>query len=103
MIRQSVLQEQEKQKAKLAIDQEKEKINSNKFRSPVKRKSNFTNHSSREYDKKRKKLMRDSFGEDEKEQFKKMIKKERKKCVITLRKNKRKLKKMDKKRKKSKA
>ena len=35
----------------------------------------------------------DSFGEDEKEQFKKMIKKERKKCVITLRKNKRKLKK----------
>ena len=54
MIRQSLLQELEKQKAKLAQDQQKEKTNSNKLKSPVKRNSKFTNSSSRENDKKRK-------------------------------------------------
>ena len=34
MIRQSVLQELEKQKAKLAVDQEKEETNPNKGKSP---------------------------------------------------------------------
>ena len=43
----------------------------------MKRKSKFTNRSSRENDKKRKKFMRDNFGEDEKEQLKKDGKKER--------------------------
>ena len=75
MIRQSVVLELEKQKVKLAMDQQKEKTNSNKVISPVKRKSKFTNWSSREKDKKRKKFMRDSFGKDEKEQLKKMTKK----------------------------
>ena len=69
MIRQSVLQELEKQKAKLAMDQQKEKINSSKVKSPVKRK--FSNRSSRENDKKRKNFMRYNFGEDEKEWLKK--------------------------------
>ena len=54
MIRQSVLLELEKQKAKLAMEQQKEKINSSKVKSPVKKKSKFTNHSSRENDKKKK-------------------------------------------------
>ena len=53
------------------MDQQKEKTNSSKVKSPVKRKSKFTNRSSRENDKKRKKFMRDNFGEDEKEQLKK--------------------------------
>ena len=66
--------ELEKQRAELAMDQQKEKTNSNKVKSPVKRKSKFTNCSSREYDKKRKKFMGDNFGEDEKEQLKKMTK-----------------------------
>ena len=86
MIQQSVLQELEKQKTKLATDQQKDKTNSNKVKSPVKRKSEFTNRSSKENDKKRSKFMRDDFGEDEKEQLKK--KKERTKSVITLRKKK---------------
>ena len=47
------------------MDQQKEKTNSSKVKSPVKRKSKFTNRSFRE-NKKRKKFMRDSFGEDEK-------------------------------------
>ena len=50
MIRQSVLQELEKEKVKLAMDQQKEKTNSNKAKSPVKRKSKFTNCRSREND-----------------------------------------------------
>ena len=50
------------------MDQQKEKINSTKVKFPVKRKSKFTNRISRENDKKRKKFMRDKFGEDEKEQ-----------------------------------
>ena len=58
-IRQSVLQELKKQKANLAVDQEKEETNSNKVRSPLKGKSKFTNHSFRENDKRRKKFMRD--------------------------------------------
>ena len=37
----------------------------------MKRKSEFTNRSSKENDKKRSKFMRDDFGEDEKEQLKK--------------------------------
>ena len=57
------------------MDQQKEKTNSSKVKSPVKRKSKFTNRSSRENDKKRKKFMRDNFGEDEKEQLKKDDKK----------------------------
>ena len=71
MIQQSVLQELEKQKTKLATDQQKDKTNSNKVKSPVKRKSELTNRSSKENDKKRSKFMRDDFGEDEKEQLKK--------------------------------
>ena len=41
----------------------------------MKRTSQFTNRSSRENDKKRKKSMCDNFGEDEKEQLKKDDKK----------------------------
>ena len=52
MIQRSVLLELEKQKAKLAMNQQKEKTNSNKVKLPVKRKSRFTNCSSRENDKK---------------------------------------------------
>ena len=77
MIQQSVLLELEKQKAKLAMDQQDKKTSSSKVKSPVKRKSQLTNCSSRENDKKRKKFMRDNFGEDEKEQLKKDDKKER--------------------------
>ena len=77
MIRQSVLLKLEKQKVKLAMDQQNKKTSSSKVKSPVKRKSQLTNCSSRENDKKRKKFMRDNFGEDEKEQLKKDDKKER--------------------------
>ena len=56
MTQQSVLLGLEKQKAKLAMDQQKEKTNSNKVKSPVKRKSKFTNHSPGENDKKKKKV-----------------------------------------------
>ena len=77
MIQQSVLLELEKQKAKLAMDQQNKKTSSSKVKSPVKRKSQLTYCSSRENDKKRKKFMRDNFGEDEKEQLKKDDKKER--------------------------
>ena len=59
------------------MNQQKEKTHSNKVKSPVKRKSKFTNHSSRENDDKRKKFMLDHLGEDEKEQLKKLAKKER--------------------------
>ena len=52
IIQKSGLQELEKLKLKLAMDQNKKKINSNKVKSPVKRKSKFTNRSSRENDKK---------------------------------------------------
>ena len=55
LIQQSVLLELKKNKAKLAMDQQKEKTNSRKLKPPVKRKSKFTNRSSRENDKKRKK------------------------------------------------
>ena len=71
IIRRCVVLELEKQNAKLAMDQQKEKINSIKVKSSVKRQSNFANRTSRENGKKRKKLMRDNFGEDEKEQLKK--------------------------------
>ena len=59
------------------MDQQNKKTSSSKVKSPVKRKSQLTNCSSRENDKKRKKFMRDNFGEDEKEQLKKDDKKER--------------------------
>ena len=77
MIRQSVLQELEKQKANLAVDQEKEETNSNKVRSPLKGKSKFTNHSFRENDKRRKKFMRDNL-EEEKKNSRKMDNKRKK-------------------------
>ena len=58
------------------MDQQKEKTNSSKVKSPVKRKSKFTNRSSKENDKKRKITLM-------KMKKKKMTKKERDKCVIT--------------------
>ena len=48
------------------MDQQKEKTNSNKVKFTVKRKSKFTNRSSKVNDKKRNRLMHDNFGEDEK-------------------------------------
>ena len=75
MIWESVVFELEKQNLKLAMVQQKEKTNSSKVKSSVKRKWKFTNRSFRENDKKRKKCMRDKFGEDEKEQLKKDDKK----------------------------
>ena len=66
MIRQFVLQELEKQKAKLAVDQEKEETNSNKVRSPIKRKSKLTNRSFRENYKTMKKFMRDKIRKKKK-------------------------------------
>ena len=66
MIRQFVLQELEKQKAKLAVDQEKEETNSNKVRSPIKRKSKLTNRSFRENCKRMKKFMRDKIRKKKK-------------------------------------
>ena len=75
MIQQSVLQELEKQKEKLTMNQQEEKTNSNEVKSPMKRKLKFTNHYSRENDKKRKKFMCDNFGKDEKQQSKKDDKK----------------------------
>ena len=78
MIRHSVLQELEKQKAKLAVDQEKEKTNSNKVKSPVKRKSKFTNRSFRENDKMRKNFMPDNLEEGKKEYSRKMDNKRKK-------------------------
>ena len=70
MIRQSVPLELEKQKANLPMEQQNEKNNSTKVKYPVKRKSKFTNCSSRENNK-WKKFMRDNFEKDEKVQFKK--------------------------------
>ena len=78
VIRQSALLELEKQKAKLAMDQQKQKTNSTRVKSPLKRKSKFRNRNSRENDEKRKKFMRDNFGEDEKEELKKVDKKRKK-------------------------
>ena len=75
IIQQSVLLELENQKAKLSMEQQKQKINSSKVKSPVNRKSKFTNRSFRENYKNRNKFMRDNFGEDEKEQLKKLTKK----------------------------
>ena len=46
MIQQSVLQELEKQKTKSTIAQEEEKPDPSKVKSPVKRKSKFTNRTS---------------------------------------------------------
>ena len=70
MIRQSVPLELEKQKANLPMEQQNEKNNSTKVKYPVKRKSKFTNCSSRENNKWNK-FMRDNFEKDEKVQFKK--------------------------------
>ena len=77
MIRQSVLQKLEKQKANLAVDQEKKETNSSKVRSPLKRKSKFTNHSFRENDKRMKKFMHDNI-EEEKKNSRKMDNKRKK-------------------------
>ena len=81
MIPQSVLMELEKQKAKSAMDQQEEKTNSSKVKSPA-RKSKSTNGSSRENNKKRKKFMCDNFGEDEKEQLKKDHKKRKREISV---------------------
>ena len=68
------------------MDQQKEKTNSNKVKFTVKRKSKYTNRSSKVNDKKRNRLMHDNFGEDENKPLKKVHKK--KKCVISSRKKK---------------
>ena len=60
------LQELEKQKAKLAIDQEKEETNLNKAKSHVKRMSKLANRSSRENDRKKNSML-NNFGDGEKE------------------------------------
>ena len=60
------------------MDQQKQKTNSTRVKSPLKRKSKFRNRNSRENDEKRKKFMRDNFGEDEKEELKKVDKKRKK-------------------------
>ena len=72
MIRQSILQQLEKQKSKLAVDQEKEETNSKKIKSPVKRKSKFRNRSFRENDKRRERFMHDNLEEENKEYSRKM-------------------------------
>ena len=70
------------------MDQQKEKTNSNKVKFTVKRKSKFTNRSSKVNDKKRNRLMHDNFGEDENKPLKKFHKKKKKICVISSRKKK---------------
>ena len=60
------------------MDQQKEKTNSNKVKFTVKRKSKFTNRSSKVNDKKRNRLMHDNFGEDENKPLKKFHKKKKK-------------------------
>ena len=72
-----------KTESKISYEPAKEKTNSNKVKSPVERKSKFTNRGSKENDKKRKKFMCKNFGEDKKEQLKNMIKRKtkRNKCV----------------------
>ena len=77
MIQQSVLLELDKHKTKLTIAQEEEKPDPSKVKSSVKRKSTFTNFSSKENDKKRKKLMCDNISDKEKERLKKIITKEK--------------------------
>ena len=84
MIRQFVLQELEKQKAKLAVDQVKEETNSNKVRSPIKRKSKLTNHSFRENYKRMKKFMRDNIRKKKKNIQEKWITIEKKQNMIIL-------------------
>ena len=84
MIRQFVLQELEKQKAKLAVDQEKEETNSNKVRSPIKRKSKLTNRNFRENYKRMKKFMRDNIRKKKKNIQEKWITIEKKQNMIIL-------------------
>ena len=64
------------------MDQQKEKTNSNKVKSPVKKKSKFTNHSSRKNHK------TNTFREDEKEQLEKDDKKRKKEMRNNLEKEK---------------
>ena len=78
MIRQSTLQELERQKGELDMDQEKEETNSNKGKSPVKRKSKFTDSSFRENGKRRQKFMRDNLEEEQKEYSRKVDNKRKK-------------------------
>ena len=75
MIQRSVLLELEKQKAKLAMNQQKEKTYSNKVKLPVKRKSKFTNCSSR--------AKHDSPDDSQKDQLRKYEKGYRKRYVLT--------------------
>ena len=84
MIRQFVLQELEKHKAKLAVDQVKEETNSNKVRSPIKRKSKLTNRSFRENYKRMKKFMRDNIRKKKKNIQEKWITIEKKQNMIIL-------------------
>ena len=64
MIRQSVLQELEKLKAKLTIAHDEEKPDPGKVIAPVKKKAKFSNCNSKENDKKRKKLIRDNINDE---------------------------------------
>ena len=74
------------------MDQQNKKTSSSKVKSPVKRKSQFTNRSSRENDK-RKKFMRNNFGEDEKEHLKKDDKKRKREMCDNLEEEKKNIKK----------
>ena len=62
-------QKLKKQKIKLTIAQEKEKTNSNKFKSPVKKKSKCVGRSTRDKYKKRKKFILDNLNDNEKGQL----------------------------------
>ena len=84
MIQQSVLQKLKKQKAKLTIAEEEDKPNPSKVKSPVKRKSKFTNRSSKENDRKRKKLMRNNINDEKRTLKKRKITKEKKQSLTTL-------------------
>ena len=75
MIQQSVPQELEKQKANLAVEQEKLEKHSSKVKSPVKRKLKVTSYSSTENDERRRKSMQDNLEEDQKKKKKKKIEK----------------------------
>ena len=79
MIQQSVPQELEKQKANLAVEQQKLEKHSSKVKSPVKRKLKVTNYSSTENDKRRRKSMQDNLEEDKTKNKKKKKQKKKKK------------------------
>lgn len=64
--------------------QEKEKANSNKFKSRVKRKSKYTHHSPRDKVKTTKKIMLDHLNDDEKETLRQDDNKSKKEKRLTL-------------------